>query len=666
MTVDDGAHHATITSTVDATNDGAFHRVVCERDVAAGNLRMWTYRSDGSLTETVTAVADPTTIAAGSLWNGTEPTYLCRYGNTTAGSMTQNITFDFFRYVKKALAITQFAAIPSVAPAPEQLPLPGPATPDTVAPSNLQLWLFDSRGGYSERTRLGSSPTPTNPPPGYGADFLVDSSGHGYYTSTVTMPIWRGVDPNVGGYWTVPGTLNPKVLDSRSIGQFDYISRFSSAWTIGGMFQIPSTHATTQQFLLTNMDSQYGFSIATNYAGTPRFWFEARNEKGDFIEEITDPGGGVYATDTWYYFALVFNGSGGFLAKGLTAYLIPLTGAQLSLSDVTRDKSLSLDNGVDVGNTLAATIGSTAPLKIARGANSETLITDLAVWNSALTDADILTLANGRVAKLTATIDGDGTLELAGPDSAISGRNGRANIVNTSSAAVGLLVSGPNELVGGIDGTGNVVVNAGGSLTASHIVQNTLAIGGAATSGGRVTLEASDTQGRPSAVAMSTSDGTAAMGSIADLGSVAAAPSTATGSAGAVSADIVGRSPAFAPDPSSTRPVAREGLVVPNGPATVEIPLTQAIDDRAPIRPDSGSSDRSEDASNTVSLATQRTSPPGDRPTSFIENADVLRLSSPPLLSALDSALGDFDSRMATIDPTLDLLVGAWRRSQVS
>ena len=285
MTVDDGAHHATITSTIDATNDGAYHRVVCQRDTAAGELRMWTYRGDGSLSETVTAIADPTTVVAGSLWNPNDPTFLCRFGNTTAGSMTQNITFDLFRYTKEALTADKLTPIPSTAPKPEQFPAPGAGTPDTVAPANLKLWLLDSRGGYSERTNRGSSPTPTNAPVGYAADYLLDSSGHGYFTTTIRSPIWRGIDPNVGGYWTVPGDLVPKGLDNGTVGQFDYISRFSSAWTISGMFRFPSSTIATTQVILSNLDgNNHGFAIGSAYSGSRRLWLEAGNEgKGSSV-----------------------------------------------------------------------------------------------------------------------------------------------------------------------------------------------------------------------------------------------------------------------------------------------------------------------------------------------------------------------------------------------
>ena len=124
MIVDDGTHHASITSTVDATNDGLYHRVICQRDVATGMLRMWTYQGNGALTETVAPVADPTTVARGSLSNGIDPKYLCRPGNTTAGGMTQDITFDLFRFVKQTLTIDRFTPIPYAAPVPERLPRP--------------------------------------------------------------------------------------------------------------------------------------------------------------------------------------------------------------------------------------------------------------------------------------------------------------------------------------------------------------------------------------------------------------------------------------------------------------------------------------------------------------------------------------------------------------
>jgi autotransporter-associated beta strand protein len=103
------------------------------------------------------------------------------------------------------------------------------------------------------------------------------------------------------------------------------------------------------------------------------------------------------------------------------------------------------------------------------------------------------TLASG----IAATVDGTGTLELAGSVSALAGGANGVNISNNSSAAAGLLVSGANQVVGGIDGTGTVMVNAGGGLTANHIVQNALVIAGAPGSAATVTIAASDAAGHP-------------------------------------------------------------------------------------------------------------------------------------------------------------------------
>ena len=80
------------------------------------------------------------------------------------------------------------------------------------------------------------------------------------------------------------------------------------------------------------------------------------------------------------------------------------------------------------------------------------------------------------------SISGGATLELAGTVSAL-GQS--VNIANNSQSADGLLVSSAvNQNVGSVTGSGNIVVNAGASLTAYQIVQNSLTIG----SGSTVTL----------------------------------------------------------------------------------------------------------------------------------------------------------------------------------
>ena len=101
---------------------------------------------------------------------------------------------------------------------------------------------------------------------------------------------------------------------------------------------------------------------------------------------------------------------------------------------------------------------------------------------------------------VVAQVNGSATLELAGSVSNLSSAIGppiRAAVVNNSASAAGLLVSGTNQQVGGIDGSGIVVVTDGGDLTADHIVQTSLVIGGTLTSPARVTIDASDDAGHP-------------------------------------------------------------------------------------------------------------------------------------------------------------------------
>jgi autotransporter-associated beta strand protein len=96
----------------------------------------------------------------------------------------------------------------------------------------------------------------------------------------------------------------------------------------------------------------------------------------------------------------------------------------------------------------------------------------------------------------TATVDTGATLELAGSVSALSSGANRVNITNSSDAP-GILVSGRHQQIGGLEGSGMTQVNAGGDLTANHIIQGALVIGGAAGNPGLVTVDASDATGNP-------------------------------------------------------------------------------------------------------------------------------------------------------------------------
>ncbi len=111
----------------------------------------------------------------------------------------------------------------------------------------------------------------------------------------------------------------------------------------------------------------------------------------------------------------------------------------------------------------------------------------------------------------TATIAAGGTLELAGSVPALAAGGNRVNITNNSQAAAGgLLISGSNQQVGTIDGLGNTVVAADASLTANHIIQNALVIGGSSGHPATMTIAASDSSGNslaePVVVASASSD----------------------------------------------------------------------------------------------------------------------------------------------------------------
>jgi autotransporter-associated beta strand protein len=90
------------------------------------------------------------------------------------------------------------------------------------------------------------------------------------------------------------------------------------------------------------------------------------------------------------------------------------------------------------------------------------------------------------------------TLELAGPVSALGVAGGARTAVANDGK---LVVSGTGQIVAGVDsitaGAGTVTVDAGSDLTADHIVQGALVIGGDATHPALLTIDASDSSGNP-------------------------------------------------------------------------------------------------------------------------------------------------------------------------
>jgi autotransporter-associated beta strand protein len=167
--------------------------------------------------------------------------------------------------------------------------------------------------------------------------------------------------------------------------------------------------------------------------------------------------------------------------------------------------TLTLSGGNTSANTISGILADNEAGKLAltksgsgvwilSGAN--TYSGDTTVSNGTL-QFNIASGAPTVAAGVTATVTSGATLELAGSVSALGTAGGnRVHIVNTSSAS-GIVVSGTNQIVGAIDGSGTTQVNADSDLTANHIIQSALVIGGTAGSYGLVTIDVSDASGNP-------------------------------------------------------------------------------------------------------------------------------------------------------------------------
>ena len=136
--------------------------------------------------------------------------------------------------------------------------------------------------------------------------------------------------------------------------------------------------------------------------------------------------------------------------------------------------------------------------------------------------------------------------------------------MNSSTAAAGLLVSAGNHQVGGIDGAGNVQVNTGASLTANHIVQGALVIGGNASNQALVTIDASDASGNPLAQS----------GGMAMAGSLGSSAPFASGAPASSSLLAAGGSPASAAGSLSG---ASSGVNLGGGVSAVPEPATLVL-----------------------------------------------------------------------------------------
>jgi PA14 domain len=183
-------------------------------------------------------------------------------------------------------------------------------------------------------------------------------------------------------------------------------------------------------------------------------------------------------------------------------------------------------------------------------------------------------------AGVVATVNSGATLELAGSASALASTSAKVSIVNNSSSS-GVVVSGVGQVVGGIDGAGTTQVNAGSDLTADHIVQTALVIGGAAGSSGLVTIDASDASGNPLAASVTSLSGTLALaGPIQPDAPFAAGVSSATNVA--ASGSNLGGDPLTAGSSSAAGTTGGASAAVPE-PSSVLLALLALIAAGVPL-----------------------------------------------------------------------------------
>ncbi|HEV2968368.1 MAG TPA: autotransporter-associated beta strand repeat-containing protein [Pirellulales bacterium] len=259
---------------------------------------------------------------------------------------------------------------------------------------------------------------------------------------------------------------------------------------------------------------------------------------------------------------LTINGSG--VTSALTL------GASQTVSSLTSDESGT--GSVTVNVATVATLNSTGALTTTGTLNLLGNGTTEIDGAPTLNNNSMLELSRGTLrfkaasgsatigTGVTATVAVRGTLELAGSVSALSSGANRVNIINTSIAAAGLLVSGTHQQVGNIDGSGITQVNGGSDLTANHIVQSALVVGGTAGNPGLVTIDASDASGNP----LGQSSGLALAGSLASndpfadgIGSASLIDGAASGDSNSVETAFsqatpnAGIGPATVPEPST-------------------------------------------------------------------------------------------------------------------
>ncbi len=273
---------------------------------------------------------------------------------------------------------------------------------------------------------------------------------------------------------------------------------------------------------------------------------------------------GTLTLDSPYNYLLAGTHTLTLQAAGSTAAAINAPGANGSGAE-TISAPLTLASGLNIAQNSGGVFTIAGPLNDATGKPISVSGSGTTAITGSINLGNATALSVGGTGKLrfglvgaatigtgvTAVVNNSATLELAGTVSALSNGSNRTNITNSSSAP-GLLVSGTHQQVGNIDGSGTTQVNAGSDLTANHIVQGALVIGGTSTSHGFVTIDSSNASGNP----LDTARG----GPLGQLGGVALDGSLApSGLFGAGEIGLVGMNNGGGPELASLSPSSPDG-----------------------------------------------------------------------------------------------------------
>jgi hypothetical protein len=478
------------------------------------------------------------------------------------------------------------------------------------APASGAPLYAPSFGFYLIGGALWSGSSPTNVTVGQTQQFSIETYGNEAPTFSVASgPSCVSIDPTTGLISISPtaadvGTFTTSFTATNSIGSVTspplaiHVLALPTVDVTGGTFAFDgNTHSATAV--------AYGSDGVTPIVGTFSFTYSPASyptaqstapyaQSGSYIVHAT-----FTSSDPNYGNAL---GTGTLVIAPTTPTLVINDGSFMfdgNLHEATAT-AIGIDGATAVDGTFDFTYNGdpnppTAPGTYSVVANFTSNNSDYA--NSSANG----TIVIGAVADnptTTITIGATSTYNVTG-----TGPTGQPQqIQNDSSAPVGLFVTGINQ-VGGIDGKGNTTIGDGSNLTANHIVQGSLVIGGTATAPSTVTIAASDAAGNPlpaAAISATTSAATASASSLATGSSAGASGPTTTAESlesSSVEKSNIGRQPSvgsadppsspltISAPPSDPAPLAIDALQSPR--TSNDGPISSGAASIAPGRPDS-------------------------------------------------------------------------------